>query len=108
MSTQQKKDAHEVTLDEALNLAQGHHQAGNLIIADRTYRDILKAVPDHYPTVHYLSLLLYQRGNVKEALDFSKKSVTTAPEDIGCWINHGVILAANDRKEEAVAAFDEA
>jgi hypothetical protein len=49
----EKKPAQEVTLDEALALAQGHHEAGNLVIADRTYKDILRAVPDHFPTTMF-------------------------------------------------------
>ncbi len=105
---QEQGPKHEVTLDQALELAQGHHQIGNLMIADRTYRDILRAVPDHFPTVHYLATLLYQRGNEKEALEMSEKAVHVAPEDKSCWVNHGVLLAANGRYEDSIDAFDQA
>ncbi len=98
----------EVTLDEALELAKSHHQAGNFTIAERTYRDILNAVPDHFPTVHFLGLLCHQRGNDVEALSCSEKAVNAAPENPNVWINHGAILIANEKYIKAVEAFDEA
>lgn len=98
----------EVTLEEALKLAQAHHQNNNLTIAERTYRDILNAVPDHFPTVYHLAALLYQRGDFDEAMEFGKKSVEADPENTGCWTNYGIILSVNGKNEEAVEAFDEA
>ena len=34
----------QVTHEEALAIARQHHQAGNLTLADATYRDILNVV----------------------------------------------------------------
>jgi Tfp pilus assembly protein PilF len=52
----------DVPLEEALSIAAQYHRQGNLIVADRTYRDILKAVPDHFDALHYLAIICYQRG----------------------------------------------
>ena len=98
----------EVTLEEASKLAQAHHRSGNLTIAERTYKDILRAVPDHFPTVYHLASLLFQRGNAEEAMKYGKISVEVEPEVPGCWVNYGVILSVNDKNEEAIEAFDEA
>lgn len=98
----------QVTLDEALSLAQAHHRSGNLTIADRTYRDILRAVPDHFPTVHFMAMLLLQRGNLEEALEFAQKATEVAPDHAACWVHYGVILSANERHEDALEALDEA
>jgi Flp pilus assembly protein TadD len=66
-----------VTLEEALSLAQGHHRAGNYLLAERTYRDILRAVPDHFPTTHFLGILLFQAGNFDEARHYLQIAVDT-------------------------------
>ncbi|MCB9990421.1 MAG: sulfotransferase [Rhodospirillales bacterium] len=99
---------HEVTLDEALKLAQAHHRGGNFAIADRTYRDILRAVPDHYPTVNLLAALLFQRGNIQEAAKYGKIAVTVEPENAGCWSNYAAILSSDARYDEALEAYDQA
>lgn len=98
----------EVTLEDALKLAQAHHRNGNLTIADRTYRDILRAYPDHFPTVYLLAALLFQRGNMKEALEFGKKATEVEPDNASCWTNYGVILSAEDRQDDAITAFNHA
>lgn len=104
----QAEGGQEVTLEEASKLAQAHHKSGNLTIAERTYKDILRAVPDHFPTVYHLASLLFQRGNAEEALKYAKLSVEVEPDTPGCWVNYGVILSVNDQHEEAIEAFDEA
>ncbi|HBR67860.1 MAG TPA: sulfotransferase [Rhodospirillaceae bacterium] len=103
-----QEDQPKVTLDEALRLAQGHHQCGNYILAERTYRDILRAVPDHYPTTQFLGVLLFQSGNFDEAKHFLELSLKTKPEDHLCWNNYGGILAATGEHEKALHAYDKA
>jgi len=98
----------EVTVEKALSLAQAHHRSGNLIIAERTYRDILRAVPDHFPTVYYLAAVLFQRGNVNEALQYAKLATEVEPENASCWSNYAAILSANERYEEALNSYDQA
>ncbi len=103
-----EEDQPKVTLDEALKLAQGHHQSGNYILAERTYRDILRAVPDHFPTTQFLGVLLFQSGNYDEAKDFLKLALETEPEDHACWNNYGGVLTALNEYEEALEAYNEA
>lgn len=97
-----------VTLEQALELARRHHQAGNLVLADRTYRDILQAVPDHYPAVHFLGIVLYQRGNLPEALGLLEKAVRIAPKDAHLWSNYAAMLSESGRVDEAMKAWDKA
>ena len=95
----------QVTLEQALDLARRQHQAGNLVLADRTYRDILRAVPDHYPAVHYLGIVLYQRGNLPEALGLLTRAVKIAPKDAHCWSNYAAMLAESGRADDAMKAW---
>ncbi|GJL85522.1 MAG: hypothetical protein DHS20C02_12970 [Micavibrio sp.] len=110
-SSKVKNDQEEqqhVTLDEAVTLAQGHHQSGNYILAERTYRDILRSVPDHFPTTQFLGVLLFQSGNYDEAKYFLKLALDTEPEDHNCWNNYGGVLTAVHEYEEALDAYNRA
>lgn len=95
----------QVTLEQALTLAQRHHNAGNLMIAEQTYKDILKAVPDHFPTIHYLGILLYEAGRLDEAVECLAKTVEVEPDDPDCWSNYAVMLAESKKYDEAIEAF---
>ncbi len=99
-------EGYEVTLEEALELAKGHHFEGNYLLAERTYRDILKVVPDHFPTIHFLGVLLYQTTVFDEALTYLQKSVEAQPEDKQCWNNLGATLMELKRYDEALEAYD--
>ncbi|MEM6781264.1 MAG: tetratricopeptide repeat protein [Pseudomonadota bacterium] len=96
----------EVTLDEALELAKGHHFEGNFMLAERTYRDILRAVPDHFPTIHFLGVMLYQTTVFDEALIYMEKSIQAEPDDKQCWNNYGAVLMELGRNDEAIEAYD--
>ena len=97
-----------VTLEEALALAQGHHRAGNHILAERTYKDILRAVPDHFPTTQFLGVLLLQAGNFDEARKYLEIAVNTTPSDKNSWNNYGGALAQMNDYEGAMKAYDKA
>lgn len=98
----------QVTLEEALRLAQGHHRTGNYILAERTYRDILFAVPDHYPTTHFLGILLFQSGNLDQAAVYLQKAVESEPENPDCWNNYGAVLTQKKDYEESLEALNKA
>ena len=51
-----------------LREAQLHHQAGRLDDAERGYHQLLARLPAQPDALHGLGLLLYRRGNFKDAL----------------------------------------
>ena len=65
----------EFTLDDALDIAKKHHINGNITLADRTYKDILKTYPDHFKCLHYLGILAYQRNAVDESAQYLKRAI---------------------------------
>ena len=97
-----------VTLDEAFALAQGHHKSGNYLLAERTYRDILRAVPDHFPTTQFLGVLLFQAGSLDEAKYFLEVACNSAPEDKGCLNNYGGVLTQTGEYEKALDVYSRA
>lgn len=107
-TVQKNEEEYEVTLDEAFELAKGHHASGNYILAERTYRDILRAVPDHYPTTQYLGILLFQSGNYEDALTYLGLALQEEPENAQCLNNYGGALAQLGRHEEALEYYAKA
>lgn len=99
---------HEVTLDDAFRLAKGHHVTGNLVLAERTYRDILRAVPDHAPTLQMLGVLLFNSGNLEEAAECLRRATEAEPEDKTAWNNYGGILTQAQKYDEALLSYDKA
>ncbi|MEM7679713.1 MAG: sulfotransferase [Pseudomonadota bacterium] len=103
-----EKEDYQVSLEDALNLARGHHASGNLILAERTYRDILRAVPDHYPTTQLLGVLLFQTRAYEEATQYFQKAVEAAPEDAQSFNNYGGTLMQLGRTDEALPLYTKA
>ena len=60
----------ELTVAEALSLAIRTHQTGYLDNAETLYRRILAAAPDQSDALHFLGVLLHQRGRSEEGLAF--------------------------------------
>lgn len=98
----------EVTIEEALRLAQGHHTRGNLILAERTYRDILRTDPVHFPTTHLLGVLLFQNGGFEEAASYMKLALEAKPDNVHCLTNYGGVQAQLGNYEAAIECYDQA
>lgn len=94
--------AKQVPLDQAFDIAKSYFNTGNLSFADRTLRDIILAVPDHYPSLHLLGIVSYHRGNLAEALDFIARAVELDSSDADMLNNYGIMLSESGSKEEAV------
>lgn len=98
----------EITIDEALKLARGHHQSGNFILAERTYRDILSSVSNHFPTTQFLGVLLFQSGNFEDARRYLDIALQTEPKDMACLNNYAGILTQAGEYEDALELYDKA
>ena len=77
----QDDEHYELPIEEAIELARGHHVAGNYVLAERTYYDVLKAMPENPTANHLLGAMYYQLGSVDKALDFMKKSLDIEPNE---------------------------
>jgi tetratricopeptide (TPR) repeat protein len=77
-----------------LSVALDHHQAGRLAEAEAGYRAILKDHPDHVDALHYLGVLLYQRGEHEQAAHVLDRALALALDASACWSNRGLVAAA--------------
>lgn len=101
-----KSENYELPIEEAIELARGHHIVGNFTIAERTYKDILKATPDNATINHLLGALYYQLNNYELALEYMEKSIKLAPDEISYIKNYANVLALAENYNEAIAQFD--
>jgi tetratricopeptide (TPR) repeat protein len=96
------------TVAEVFALALRHHEAGNLIEAERIYLRILQTDPRHADSHHLLGVLAYQVGR----FDFAVASIRNALDvnkGIGAYhSNLGLALEALGLTEEAVASYERA
>jgi tetratricopeptide (TPR) repeat protein len=84
------------------------HQAGRLADAERLYRQILAAQPDHSDSLYLLGVISYQRGDYAQALGQIDLALDVDPNNSLVWNQRGLALQRLERCEEALASYDRA
>ena len=59
-----------LTIEEAMQQAVADHNKGNLLDAERVYREVLKSVPAHVVANHNLGIILVDLYQANNALPF--------------------------------------
>jgi len=96
----------EVTVEEALRIAQTMHRAGGLEDAEKLYRRILDAIPRHPDALHFLGLLVRQRGRMDEAIDLMRRAVEIAPDYVSAHTNLGNLYFERRDFPAAIRCFE--
>jgi tetratricopeptide (TPR) repeat protein len=91
-------------LSEAVKL----HQAGRLADAEKIYRQILAAEPDHFDSLHLLGVIFFQRGNPAVAVQLIDAALARNPESSVALNNRGNALQRLNRLEDSLASYDRA
>ena len=94
-----------MTVQQALEIAIRHHQAGRLADAEAIYRQILAADPVHPDALHLLGVIAHRCGRYDVAVDLIRKAIAQVPRFPDASYNLGVALQANGQLDEAVAAY---
>ena len=93
------------TMHQALEL---HHQ-GRIAEAEPLYAAVLAARPDHFDALQMLGVIKLARGELADgAAARSRPRCSCGRSRRRCCSNHGLVLNAMNRHEEALASFDEA
>src|SRR5258706_1840703 len=95
-------------LAEAFKNAVAFHQAGRLDAAEKNYRRILGAQPDHFGSLHLLGVIAHQRGNHAEAVLQIDAALKINPNVAEALSNRGIALMELKRPDEALASYDKA
>jgi tetratricopeptide (TPR) repeat protein len=91
-------------LAEALAL----HQAGRLDDAEKIYKRILGARPDHFDSLHLLGVIFFQRGNYAKAVRQIDLALKRDANNVFALNNRGNALSEIKRFDEALASYDRA
>ncbi|HUB24703.1 MAG TPA: tetratricopeptide repeat protein [Tepidisphaeraceae bacterium] len=94
-----------MTVQEALNLAIRHHNAGQIAEAQNIYAQILTAQPNHADAMHLMGAARMQRGSPAEAVDWIRGAIAINPNVADWHITLGVALDGLDRMDEALIEF---
>ncbi len=94
-----------VDVAQVLARAVACHQAGNLNDAERLYRDILRAQPDHPDATHLSGVAHFQRGDLAAAADQVTRAIGL-DDDVAIYhANLGRIRTAQGRAADAADAY---
>ena len=97
-----------LTIEQALQLARQHHQAGQLPQAEALYRRILQQQPNHPDALHLLGVIAYQGGQQDLAMHLIRQAITLNPQDPDAYVNLAVVLKDQGQLDAAIAACRQA
>jgi protein O-GlcNAc transferase len=97
-----------MTIDEVLQTAAEHHDAGRLADAEALYREVLERDPEQADAMHFLGLLCFQAGRPAEALELLDKAVALQTDVPELYATQARVLAAVGRADDAIAAWQKA
>lgn len=86
---------------DAFVAAVRHHQAGQFAEADRLYRQVLAAEPQHVHALHLCGALAHATGRNEEAVALIGRAIALNGEVPDFHYNLGLALWALNRREEA-------
>ncbi len=93
---------------QSLDRAVDFHRKGNLAQAERLYRQLLDARSDNFDALQMLGILRFQQGRLLDALALIGAALRVNPNVPAALFNHGLVLDALKRHEEALASYEKA
>jgi len=97
-----------LNIGQALALAMRNHQDGNLLEAEKIYREILAINPHHAETLHALAIMTCQRGEHAAAVTLFQKAIHGNPATAAYHYNLGNALKDLGRFDEAGPCYSKA
>jgi tetratricopeptide (TPR) repeat protein len=94
-------------IDVMLRTAIHHHRSGNLAEAEKLYRAILAANPNHPQALHHLGIVAVQCGKPQLAVDLIGRSIAIEPS-AAAFNNLGEAFRTLGRSGEAIDCYHRA
>ena len=98
----------ELTVDQALQQGIAAHKDGKLQDAERIYRAILQAQPNHPDANHNLGVLAVTVGKPLEAVPLFKLALDANPEIEQFWLSYIDALIKDKQHDVAVQVLEDA
>ena len=97
-----------LTIQQALDLAVGHHDSGRLSDAESIYQQILQVEPNHPIALHLLGVIAHQLGKNDLAVELITKALDIKPDFADAHYNLGTALQGLGNKDGAVSHYRKA
>ena len=91
-------------IQQLIQEALAHHQSGRLAEAERRYRAVLDAEPNHAEALHRMGLIAQAVGRHDVAIELLRRAVAVGPDSPEVHLNLAHTLAAFGRIEESIAS----
>ena len=88
-----------------LNQAMSFHQAGNLVEAERLYRQVLAVGPRNFPARYMFAVLLYQQQRHPEALRAVERALKLNPDSGEALALHSALLLSVGQYKKALVSI---
>jgi predicted O-linked N-acetylglucosamine transferase (SPINDLY family) len=95
------------TADDLFRQALAAHQTGDLDAAERGYRQLLDAAPEHAAALTNLASIVARRGAAPEAEQLYARAVAADPGHADARFNRGNLFRRLGRPHEAAADYEE-
>src|SRR3990172_10057678 len=90
---------------ESLRQALNSHQSGDLVKAEKIYRQVLQLHPSHSEALHLLGILEHQQDRNVAALDDIGQAIDLDDASPPYWNSLGTVYQSLGQVEKALAAF---
>jgi tetratricopeptide (TPR) repeat protein len=97
-----------VPFDKTFQRALAALQGGQLDDAERSFKELLDAEPQHVAGLNLYAILLIQLERFEEAEDYLRRALRKNPKSDATLSNYGIVLAALKRPVEATERFTQA
>jgi tetratricopeptide (TPR) repeat protein len=97
-----------ISVEQALQLAVQHHNAGRLSEAETLYKKVLGSNPNQPDALHLLGVIASQAGHNDIALDLITQSLVISPNCAEAHNNLGKILKEQGKLDEAISSYHKA
>jgi predicted O-linked N-acetylglucosamine transferase (SPINDLY family) len=98
----------QLTIEQAIDLASRHHQAGRLQESEQLCRQILAQQPEHLGAIHGLGVIAIEMGRHDIAADLIRRVIAQRPDFPEAHNNLGSALRGLGQLDEAIAACRQA
>jgi predicted O-linked N-acetylglucosamine transferase (SPINDLY family) len=98
----------QISLEQAMQVALGHHQAGHWAEAEQIYLQILSHYPGYAGALQGLGIIASQAGDLARAVELTNQAITVAPAVAEYHNNLGEFYRRMGRLADATASLNRA
>ena len=90
---------------KALTLGRSHHNAGNLKLAEKCYRQVLALDSNNVDGLHLLGVVAFQSNHPEEGIRLIERAARKNPDDPAILVNLGAAYRKAERSADARDAY---